>query len=61
MNDDADALQQRLRLDSDRCFAFYDAVVTHAKDEAVMLAAQKLSESMLERIGLLRDSIKTEG
>lgn len=57
---DQDALQQRLRSDSDRCFAFYDAVVTHASDESVMLAAQKLSESMLERIGLLRDTIKTE-
>jgi rubrerythrin len=60
MSDDPDALQHRLHSDSDRCFAFYDAVVTHAKDEAVMLAAQKLSESMLERIGLLRDTIKTE-
>lgn len=60
MSDAPDALQQRLRSDCDRCFAFYDAVVTHAKDEAVMLAAQKLSESMLERIGLLRDTIKTE-
>jgi len=58
-SDDPNALLQRLRADSDRCFAFYDAVVTHAKDEAVMLAAQKLSESVLERIDLLRDSIKT--
>ena len=55
-----DVLQQRLRSDSDRCFEFYDAVVTHARDEAVMLAAQKLSESMLERISLLRDTVKTE-
>jgi len=51
-----DALLQRLRSDTDRCFAFYDTVVTHAKDEAVMLAAQKLSESVLERIDLLRDT-----
>jgi len=58
-SDDPDALLQRLRADSDRCFAFYDAVVTHAKDEAVMLAAQKLSESVLERIDLLRDTVKT--
>jgi len=50
-----------LRSDSDRCFAFYDAVVTHASDETVMLAAQKLSESMLERIGLLQDTSKAEG
>jgi len=52
-------LLQRLRSDSDRCFAFYDTVLTQAKDEAVMLAAQKLSESALERIGLLRDTAKT--
>ncbi|MFQ5644352.1 MAG: ferritin family protein [Thiogranum sp.] len=54
-NDDPDTMLQRLRSDSDRCFAFYDTVVTHAGDEAVMLAAQKLSESVLERIDLLRD------
>ena len=60
MKDDPDALQQRLRSDSDRCFAFYDAVVTHASDETVMLTAQQLSESMLERIRLLRDTIKTK-
>lgn len=60
MSDAPDALHQRLYSDCDRCFALYDTVVTHAKDEAVMLAAQKLSESMLERIGLLRDTIKTE-
>lgn len=58
-SDDPDALLQRLRADSDRCFAFYDTVVTHAKDEAVMLAAQKLSQSVLERIDLLRDTVKT--
>ena len=60
MQDDPDALQHRLRSDCDRCFAFYDAVVTHASDEAVMLAAQQRSASMLERIGLLQDAIKTE-
>ena len=59
ISDDPDALLQRLRADSDRCFAFYDAVVTHAEDEEVMLAAQKLSESVLERIALLRDTLKT--
>jgi hypothetical protein len=35
-------------------------VVTHASDETVMLTAQQLSESMLERISLLRDTIKTK-
>ena len=53
---DPDALLERLRSDTDRCFAFYDVVVTHACDEAVMLAAQQLSESVLERIDLLRDA-----
>lgn len=55
ISDDPETLLERLRSDSDRCFAFYDAVVTHATDEDVMLAAQKLSESVLERIDLLRD------
>jgi len=59
ISNDPDALLQRLRSDSDRCFAFYDTVVTQAEDEAVMLAAQKLSESALERIGLLRDTTNT--
>jgi rubrerythrin len=58
-SDDPDALLQRVRSDSDRCFAFYDTVVTQAEDEAVMLAAQKLSESALERIDLLRDTANT--
>ncbi|MDH3831833.1 MAG: hypothetical protein OEU48_09200 [Gammaproteobacteria bacterium] len=62
MSNDPDALQQRLRSDSDRCFAFYDTVVAHTKDEAVMLAAQKLSASMLERIGMLQqNSVQTKG
>lgn len=60
MHQDLDALLQRLCSDSDRCFTFYDAVVTHAEDETVMLVAQKLSESMLERIGLLRDTLNAE-
>ena len=61
MSGDPDALLKRLRSDSDRCFAFYDAVVTHASDEEVMLTAQQLSESILERIGLLRDIAGTGG
>ena len=55
-NDNPELMLQRLRSDTDRCFAFYDAVVTHASDEAVMLVAQKLSESVLQRIDLLRDT-----
>jgi len=54
--DTPEALLQRLRADTDRCFAFYDTVVTQAKDESVMLVAQKLSESVLERMDLLRDT-----
>ncbi len=50
-----DDLLQRLRSDTDRCFAFYDTVVTQTKDEGVMLLAQELSQSVLERIDLLRD------
>ncbi len=50
---------QRLCSDSDRCFAFYDAVVTRTKDEAVMLAAQRLSESALDRIKVLRHTLAT--
>ncbi len=57
---DKEALLQRLYSDSDRCFTFYDAIVTHSEDESVMLAAQKLSESVLERNCLLREVIRTE-
>ncbi len=57
-SDDPDTLLERLSTDTDRCFAFYDAVVTHAKDEAVMLAAQKLSESILERAGILHGALQ---
>ena len=56
LSDDPNALHKRLRTDSDRCFAFYDMVVTQAKNEAVMLAAQRLSAAMLERISLLLDT-----
>jgi len=55
-----DVQMKRLRTDMDRCFAFYDAVVAHAKDEAVMLAAQKLSESVLIQIGILHSVLKSE-
>jgi rubrerythrin len=55
MNSDARTSLQRLCTDSDRCFAFYDAVVRRSTDEDVMLAAQQFSESSLERVGMLRD------
>ena len=38
----------------DRSFAFYDSVVESASDEAVMLAAQKLTISALDRIGVFK-------
>ena len=60
-NRDPDTLLQQLRSDSDRCFAFYDAVMANATDESIMLAAQRLSESALEHIHLLRDALETQG
>lgn len=44
----------------DRSFAFYDAVVETAIDEEVMLAAQKLTSSALDRIGVLKDVLIEE-
>lgn len=48
---------QRLYSDSDRSFAFYDAVATHTQDEVVMLTAQQLSATALERLGALRAAL----
>jgi len=45
---------QRLWSCSDRSFAFYDAVVEKTSDENIMLAAQNLTSSALNRIGVLR-------
>ena len=59
MDNDARTSLQRLCVDSDRCFAFYDAVVARSKDEDVMLAAQKFSASALERVGMLRHVLGT--
>ncbi|MFZ0468035.1 MAG: ferritin family protein [Thiogranum sp.] len=55
-NDAVTALRQ-LCSDSDRCFAFYDFVVTHTQDEAVLQAAQRRSESALMHIGRLRETL----
>lgn len=55
-NDAVTTLRQ-LCSDSDRCFAFYDFVVMHTKDETVLQAAQRLSESALIHIGTLRDTL----
>jgi rubrerythrin len=48
---------QRLCACCDRSFAFYDAVVETTTDEKVMLAAQKLTSSALDRIGILKDAL----
>lgn len=49
-----DAKLNRLRACSDRSFAFYDAIVDTTSDEAIMLAAQRLTSSALDRIGVLK-------
>ena len=53
---DRDLLRAALD-DAKAAFAFYDAVVTSAAREDVMLAAQSLSTLALERIALLRDRL----
>lgn len=45
---------QRLWACCDRSFAFYDTIVEIAADETTMLAAQKLTSSALDRIGVLK-------
>ncbi len=49
---------QRLWSCCDRSFAFYDTVVGTAVDEDVMLAAQKLTSSALDRIGMLKNILE---
>lgn len=44
----------RLRACCDRSFAFYDAIVDSTSDEKIMLMAQRLSSSALDRIGILK-------
>jgi len=51
------ALLQRLYCDCDRCFMYYDALVTRTMNEAVMLQAQKLAASAMARIDMLRDAV----
>lgn len=45
---------QRLCACSDRSFAFYDTVVENAANENIMLHAQKLTSSALDRIDTLK-------
>lgn len=54
---DPDSRLQRLCACCDRSFAFYDTVVETADDEAIMLAAQKLTSSALDRIGILKQAL----
>lgn len=61
MRNDTGLLLRRLCSDGDRCFEFYDAVVGCAQDEALMLAAQHLSELALERVGVFRTLLGNSG
>ena len=45
---------QRLSNYCDLSFAFYDAIVESAADEDIMLTAQSLTSSALDRIGLMK-------
>ncbi len=54
---DNTALLHRLYSDCDRCFMYYDALVTRTMNEAVMLQAQKLAASAMARIDILRDAV----
>lgn len=51
---DPDSRVKRLWACCDRSFAFYDAIVETASDETIMLAAQNLTSSALDRIGVLK-------
>jgi rubrerythrin len=55
--DSLDANLQRLNFYCDRSFAFYDAIVESTADESIMLAAQKLTSSALDRIGVLQQAL----
>lgn len=50
----SDSRLQRLQACCDRSFAFYDAIVETATDEKIMLTAQKLTSTALDRIGILK-------
>jgi len=60
VSDNPDLNLQRLWSCCDRSFAFYDAIVEQGVNEEVMLAAQKLTNSALDRIGILKDVLKEE-
>ena len=54
ISNDSDERLNRLRACCDRSFAFYDAIVDNTSDEKIMLLAQKLTSSALDRIGILK-------
>ncbi|MDH5612885.1 MAG: ferritin family protein [Gammaproteobacteria bacterium] len=54
ISDSSEAKLNRLRACCDRSFAFYDSIVDSTDDEKIMLTAQKLSSSALDRIGILK-------
>lgn len=56
--DSPDLELQQLWACCDRSFAFYDTIVEAAIDENVMLAAQKLTSSALDRISVLKNILK---
>jgi rubrerythrin len=49
-----DSNLQQLNIYCDRSFAFYDAIVQNTVNEAIMLAAQRLTSSALDRIGVMK-------
>ena len=51
---------QRLWACCDRSFAFYDAIVETSGDEEIMLTAQNLTSSALDRIGILKDVLEEQ-
>lgn len=56
--DEPDIECQRLWSCCDRSFAFYDSIVETATDEALLLTAQELTSSALEKIGELKKILK---
>jgi ribosome assembly protein YihI (activator of Der GTPase) len=56
-SDDPESRLQRLCACCDRSFAFYDAIVETAADEKIMLEAQKLTSSALDRIGVIKQAL----
>jgi rubrerythrin len=52
-----DSNLQQLSFLFDRSFSFFDAMVESAADESIMLAAQKLTASALDRIGVLQQAL----